>query len=217
MERIVEVPEAVRDYQRMGGVLEFVAFAGVDDVVEAARGAIGQALDHVWGVPGGIHRDVLPRLAARVLTRGAFLGDWADPATGLLRRVGSYGMSDGTRLENPLYWTLDVLAAAGVTVRSGGGPIPELWEGGQFAFAFADPPYRLRGTPGEVAAAFEAVCAEILPPGRTCTILDWGSPALPDLCPGYFEPGTEWWGAFLFTVHVAEEGRVTVILGAATD
>ena len=46
---------------------------------------------------------------------------------------------------------------------------------------------------------------------------DWAGPELPALCPDYFEPGTEWWGVSLFTVHVAEERRLTVILGSSTD
>lgn len=195
------MPGAISDYHRAGGVLAFAFFAETNGTEADARDAIAAALEHEcadWpahpdGTPRAtLNRPLLPLLPSRVLTRAAFLGDWVDVAS-------------GTRLFSNGY------------IASRGSSIPELWSGGQFGYAFSTAPYRMRVDAERVQTLFDAVCALILPARRTCTILDWGSEALLDLCPAYFEDGTEWWGVFLFTVHVAEEGRTAVILGSATD
>ena len=56
----------------------------------------------------------------------------------------------------------------------------------------------------------------VLPPDLAQVILDWSHPRLPDASP-YFAAGMEWWGVFLFTVHVPALGRLTGIAGSATD
>lgn len=206
MRRVTEVPEAVQQaLHDTGVVLAFASFTDVDGTESEARDAVAAALEYEyaqmlaywnatpqatpWAAPD---RAVLPQLTSRTLTREAFLGDYVDVAS-------------GTRLFSKAY------------ISARGTSMPDLWKGGHFGYAFSTSPYGIRVDAERMQALFDGVCAWILPAGRTCTILDWGSPVLLDLWPDYFEPGTEWWGVFLFTVHVAEERQLTVILGAATD
>ena len=204
MRRVAEVPEAVQALYGSGVVLEFVFFADVDDTEAEARTAVGMAVEHVctgWpagsdGTPRGVvHRAHLHRLPCRVLTQDTFLGDWMEPGS-------------GTRLRGRDYTGL---VAPGVFSSI------ELWSGGQFAYAFANPPYSLRVDAGRTQELFDAVCDLVLPTGNTCVIRDWSGEELLALCPDYFEPGTEWWGVFLFTIHLVKERRLTVIMASQTD
>ena len=71
-----------------------------------------------------------------------------------------------------------------------------------------------RGTrPGEI---FHAVRRFILPPDLEHDILDWAHPELPEVA-DYFAQGMEWWGVFLFTIHVPALNRLTAIAGSTTD
>ncbi|HEX6565378.1 MAG TPA: hypothetical protein VF020_13895 [Chthoniobacterales bacterium] len=125
--------------------------------------------------------------------------------------------SSRRKLIDPSYEQLESLRRAGEYITTGGHDIPELWAGGQFAYAFSDPPYGLWATPGEVQAIFREILGLILPRDRQVDIRDWGSPGLLDVCPAYFQPGTEWWGVFLFSLHDTQAGNLTVIAGASTD
>ena len=226
MEMIDAVPGPVLAAQQIGCVLEFVRFGGADGTEAEARAAVGMAVQHAcagWppksdGTPqGAVDLAQLGRLTPRVLTRDAFLGEWADPRTGDLVRAGSCTMSDGRRLENPTYRQLDVLERAGVMQQSGASSGAGLWAGGEFAYAFAHPPYSLPAGACRVLAVFEALRDFLLPPGASPVILDWATDEVVALCPDYFEPGTEWWGVFVFTIYVPEQRTLTVILGSATD
>jgi hypothetical protein len=211
-------PSGIFDrYDKLGGVLHFARFAECSGTDPALLEAIGSTLEKIMGaskiVPG-----CLDSLPWRPLTRQAFLGSWADAGTGVLRRRGDFTTARGRTLVDPSYEELNQLSLAGDSIVSGAAPIPDLWEGGQFAFAFSQPPYGLyRGTPGQIQEVFTAVFDLILPPDQSIEIRDWGSPGLPDLCPDYFLPGTEWWGVFLFTLYAPQEKKVTVVVGSATD
>ena len=85
-----------------------------------------------------------------------------------------------------------------------------------FAYAFANPPYPLTGTRDQIQQVFNIVRLTLLPPGHECVITDWTSPDL-DKVSAYFAPGKEWWGVFLFTIRDTTTGRITVIIGSATD
>ena len=212
------VPPAVLEFQKVGGVLDFVFFTGADGSEATAREGVRQAIGRLrFGTPDGIGRDRVQALGWRPLTRDAFLGEWVDPASGALRHVGTWTLSNGRTLVDPSYSKLDALRRAGVTVWAGGVAVPELWEGGQFGYAFSQPPYSLRAGPGRVQELFDAVRDLVLPPGAACVIRDWGGPEVVALCPGYFEPGTEWWGVFLWTVQVPGDGTLAVVLGSSTD
>ena len=212
-----QLPEVFSGYDKLGGVLSFAIFDECPDVDSSLRKAIGVTIEDIMG-QGSVMRDRLEALTWRPLTRQAFLGPWADAETGVLRMCGDYTTSRGRKLVDPSYEELEALRLAGHTIASGGVGIPDLWEGGQFAFAFSDPPYGLYGgTPGEVQSVFTDMLNLILPRDRLLDIRDWGSPDLPDMCPDYFLPGTEWWGVFLFTIHDRRHGTVTVIAGSSTD
>jgi hypothetical protein len=125
-----------------------------------------------------------------------FWAPWADAETKTLRKRGNYTTSRRHKLIDPSCEQLESLRRAGEYITKGGGDIPELWAGGQFAFVFSDPPYGLLATPGEAQALFREILELILPRDRQIDLRDWGSPGLPDICPAYFQPGTEWWGVF---------------------
>ena len=99
---------------------------------------------------------------------------------------------------------------------SGAAPGIDPGSGGQFAYAFSNPPYGLRARGSEVQALFEEIRDFILPPDERSEILDWTSPRLPEVS-AYFSMGIDWWGVFLFTIHVPATGRLTAIAGSTTD
>jgi hypothetical protein len=211
------LPDFFSRYHRIGGVLHFGLFADCTGTEESFHEAIAASIGESVGA-GTIDRRHLVGLPWRSLSPQAFLGCWADIRTRTLRRFGEYTASHRRKLINPSYAELETLRRAGERITSGGTPIPDLWVGGQFAFAFADPPYGLFDTtPGEVQALFEAVLDVVVPRGRAVDIRDWGSPALADACPDYSRPGTERWGVFLFTVFDAPNKALTVIAGSSTD
>jgi hypothetical protein len=63
---------------------------------------------------------------------------------------------------------------------------------------------------------FEKIRDFILPPLEGAEIFDWSSPQLPEVS-DYFDPGMEWWGVFLFSIHVPAMTRLTVIAGSTSD
>lgn len=216
MTPVEETPEALRRLEEIGGVLDVALFddAAGRDPAEEGRAGIAAALARLargWHFEWPFDPVPLAAVSPRRLTREAFLGDWCDPATGALLVRGAYTTRSGETLTDPPY---DRLEAAGL--RSGGGPIPNLWAPGGFAYAFSHPPYRLEGEPGEVGRLFRQVCNLLLPPRLDAEILDWGGPHLPHVS-RYFEAGAEWWGAFAWTIHVPATRRLAVVLASATD
>lgn len=196
-----------KPFAKMGGVLGFAVFDGAANDEVDARAAIHDTLLPFGRVDDG----ELNALHPRRLNEAQFFGDWYDPSSGDLVWNGSVTVTDGRHLTRPTFRALD-----GVKVRSSGSSIPDMGEGGQFAYAFANPPYGLTGSRGRVQAVFDSVRHTLLPSGHACTITDWTSPDL-DKVSAYFTPGKEWWGVFLFTVRDATTGRLTVIIGSATD
>jgi hypothetical protein len=150
-------------------------------------------------------------LSNREIDRLAFYGEWYDAATRSLLKIGMYTSSDGKVLVNPKLRNL-----RGIRLVSGGGPIPEVGIGGQFAYAFSWTPYGLRTNPEEVQELFDKITEFILPANLDHKILDWTKGDLSEVSP-YFAAGMEWWGVFLFTIHVPEIQRLTVIAGSTTD
>jgi hypothetical protein len=67
-----------------------------------------------------------------------------------------------------------------------------------------------------VQAVFEEIRDFILPPLKSSEILDWTSRELPEVS-DYFVDGMEWWGAFLFSIHIPALQRLTIIAGSSTD
>jgi hypothetical protein len=198
-----DMPAAFRRFADMGGVLDFALF-------EDARGTEAEILAAMPGVLHGEPFDPGP-LHARPIDQDSFFGDWYDPAQGLLLKRGDYSCAGRKNVSDPPLATLDQMR-----IVSGGCQVPEVGAGGQFAYAFCQPPYPLSGRPSEVQALFAEIRDHILPPGKQAAILDWSSPELPRVSP-YFEQGMEWWGVFLFSIHVPALKRLTLIAGSATD
>jgi hypothetical protein len=200
----IALPAAFQRFREIGGVLEFAVFEGV-------QGDRESALDAICAVLPDADKNKLRALGYRCLDDSTFHGDWYDHQNRSLLRIGSYSTSDGRTLTDPPLVDLE-----NVKITHGGGPIPEPGEGGQFAYAFSWTPYGLQARPTKIQALFDAIRDFIMPPNLEHEILDWTNPKLPEVS-AFFAAGMEWWGVFLFTVHVPETGLLTVICGSTTD
>ncbi len=207
MKLVDKLPPAFKRFEKMLGVLDFAVFDEAGGTEEEILSAIPQALGHAHSFDA----DRLRLLGCKRMHQRAFFGDWYDLDSGSLVKVGGYRTADGSELHNPKLKKLD-----GVKIMSGASPCPEAGAGGQFAYAFANPPYGLKGRPSEVQSVFTEVRDFILPPTHRSEICDWSSPQLPEVS-DYFAAGMEWWGAFLFSIHIPAIERLTVIAGSTTD
>ena len=174
-----------------------------DDILAAILATIGE--------PATIDPEKLRSLRSRRVSEPEFFGDWYDPATGALLRIGEWQTDQSQTLHNPRLQDLEH-----VRIISGSGAIPDVGAGGQFAYAFTNPPYTLRTRPSEVQALFDEIRTFILPPNLQSDVLDWTSDRLPEVS-DYFAAGMEWWGVFLFSIHVVALNRLTIIAGSTTD
>lgn len=206
MQPMARMPAAFGRYAAIGGAMTFAVFDDADPSPEAAADAIVAALD----APAAA-RAALLAAGSRRLGRDALFGDWYDPVRRRLVRRGTWRTDTGETLTDP-----PLAALADVRIVSGGSTIPVAGAGGQFAYAFAFPPYALAAPPGEVQALFDEVCAVILPRGMEAEIHDWSGPHLPAVS-DWFAAGMEWWGVFLFTIHLPALRRLTVAMASATD
>jgi hypothetical protein len=204
---IEKLPPAFKRYAKMRGVLDFAVFEEAGGEEEEILSAISKALRHAHSFDA----DRLRLLGCKNIQERVFFGDWYDIGSGNLLKIGHYRTADGTELQNPKLKTLD-----GVKIVSGASPCPDAGAGGQFAYAFSNPPYGLKGRPSEVQTVFEQVRDFILPPTHQSDICDWSSPQLTEVS-DYFVAGMEWWGVFLFSIHIPAIERVTVIAGSTTD
>ncbi|MBB5711618.1 hypothetical protein [Sphingomonas xinjiangensis] len=207
MKRVENLPPAFKRYSKMLGVLDFAVFDDAGGTEQEILTAIPHAIRHA----GTFSEAKLRALGCKPIRERAFFGDWYDLESGMLLKVGSYKLADGSELHNPKLKKLD-----GVKFMSGAAACPEAGVGGQFAYAFSNPPYGLKGKPSEVQSVFDDIRDFILPATQQSAIRDWTSPNLPDVS-DYFAPGMEWWGVFLFSVHIPEIQRLTIIAGSTTD
>lgn len=82
-----------------------------------------------------------------------------------------------------------------------------------YADAFADPPYSLRLDFQQTSALFDSI-TDALFGGLTPDLdiqkwsTDWAN---------YFDPGLDWWGAFLWTVFSPKRRHIVVVAAASTD
>lgn len=207
MKRLAKLPPAFKRFGRIGGVLDFTIFEGAEGGDEQILEAMGLALPH----GKRFEPERLRALGYRRIDERAFFGGWHDRRSGRLLRRGDYDTDDGRKLKDPELVTLDR-----VKIMSGAAPVPDAGAGGQFAYAFSHPPYPLRARPSEVQALFDEIREFILPRLQWSEILDWTSPRLPEVS-DYFDAGMEWWGVFLFSIHVPAIQRLTIIAGSTTD
>jgi hypothetical protein len=153
----------------------------------------------------------LKKLKSRQISEAQFFGDWYDPTDGGLIKLGSIMTADGHNLTNPKLLSLET-----VKVTGSGSPGVEVGAGGQFAYAYLNPPYGLKGSPVKIQKVFDNIREAILPEGHSAIILDWTNPSL-DKVSDYFRAGKEWWGIFLFSIYVPDLQKLTIIAGSATD
>lgn len=199
--------EVFKPYYQMGGVLQFVVYEGAQEGESASRAAIHDGLVNT----GSLNENAFGKLKGRQISSDQFFGDWYDPIDGSLIKLGSITTVDGKNLSNPKLVSLEKLRIA-----SSGGPGVEVGAGGQFAYAYLNPPYGLAGSPTEIQKTFDDIREAILPKERAATILDWTSPSL-DKVSDYFKAGKEWWGIFLFSIYIPYLQKLTIIAGSATD
>ncbi|WP_294334302.1 hypothetical protein [uncultured Sphingomonas sp.] len=206
MKRLKDIPPAFNLYDKIG-VMDFAIFENAGGTEQEIVAAIPQTLRHART----FDEARLRALGCRPIDRRAFFGDWYDLESGTLLKAGSYRTADGSVLHNPKLTRLD-----GVEIMSGATPIPEAGAGGQFAYAFSNSVFGFEGKPSEFQSFFEEIRDFILPEGERSEILDWASPNLPDVS-DYFTDGMEWWGVFLFSIHVPKLRQLTIIAGSTTD
>ena len=202
--RQIETPASFARFREIGGVLEFAVFDDANGDPEEVISAICEALP-------GAKPDALRKIGSWEIDDARFYGRWYEEATGSLLKIGC--KCDSGELISPRLRDLGDQLLLAV---SGGAPIPHPGSGGEFAYAFSDPPYGLRARAREVQDLFDEIRHFIMPRGIAHRILDWTSAELPNVHP-YFKAGMEWWGVFLFTIHVPDCRRLTVVLGSATD
>lgn len=199
-----KLPSAFLRFWEAGGVVGFSIF---DD----ARGDEAWMLEAIATVIPDLDRGKLAELRYRQIGDREFYGEWYDSKTDSLVKRGWWHTRDGRKLVDPKFRDLDAAALAG-----GGGPIPEVGAGGQFAYAFSSPPYGLHAKPSEIQEMFVAIRDFILPLGLDHEIFDWSSPKLAEAAK-LFERGLDWWGVFLFAVHVPAQRRLTLIVASTSD
>lgn len=203
--RKADLPSVFSAYAVAGGVLDVAVFKDVDHM----DGDV--ALAAILATVPDMNDEKLRASSFREIDAKTFLGDWCDPETGELIRRGSVDTQERGNLLNPKLKDLEDLTLGGR-----GSPIPPVASGGQFAYAFLDPPYGLRSTPLQTHRMFEEIRDYILPPGRKHLIFDWTDPRLQEASP-YFSMGMDWWGVFLLTVHVPDFKRMVVIAASTSD
>lgn len=212
MRAVEKLPPPFKRFHKAGGVVRFAIFDGSDGAEDELVAAIKATL------PRGstFNEDKLWALPRRMLKERAFFGDWFDPADRSLIRIGDWRTHDGQRLHNPKLKNLIGKGHGRSEGMSGAARGIDPSGGGQFAYAFSNPPYSLRARPTEVQELFDDITAFIVPADQPSTILDWTSGRLPEVS-DYFALGMQWWGAFLFTIHVPAIGRLTAIAASTSD
>lgn len=163
MKRVEKLPAAFTLFEKMLGVLDFGVFEDAEGSEEEILSAIRQVLHAAFSFDP--HR--LRSLGCRRITEQVFFGDWYDSASGSLRRLGSYRTADGVDLTNPTFKELSQLQ-----IVAGAIDMPEAGSGGEFAYAFVETPYGIKGSPQEIQAVFEEIRDFILPPQQVNEISD---------------------------------------------
>lgn len=212
MRPVEDIPPQFKRFHKAGGVVRFAMFedsAGrEDDLIAAIKASLP--------IRSKIDENKLRVLPRRLLSEREFFGDWFDPVDRSLIRFGDWETTDGQSLHNPKLRSLAGKGRGRYERMSGRarGILPDA--GGQFAYAFSNPPYSLQARPAEVQELFDEIMAFIIPADHQCTIIDWSSARLSEAS-DFFVEGLDWWGAFLFTIHVPDTGRLTAISASTSD
>lgn len=205
MQQVTDLPAAFGAYRQIGGVLEFASFDGSDGSEADCLAAIRAAIPAEFGFDAGALRE----LGSRAIGLPEFLGDWCNPASGRLIRVGKWYGPNDTEYDSP-----ELVSLEGIPGEGGVYFPPDPGSGGQFAYAFQCPPGSLKASPLDVQGLFDAVYGFLLPAGEEAEIRDWSSPQL-DAVSDWFASGVDGWGVFLFTIYLKGSGRLRVVAASS--
>ena len=212
--RDVHPPEEVRAFDRMGGAVHYSFFneaAGTDaDLEGAILWHCAKVLAQEYGL-GRIEPAVLPTLPRRVIDRRTFFGDWYDMERDALIYRGDGRLADGRELVDPTYDEMDR-----GSIKAWRSYCPNVGTGGNYAYAFCQPPYSGTMARLEVQDLFRRINAIILPAEGDEIITDWSSRDLDDFCE-HFESGMAYWGVFLFTIFHPTTRGLVVISASTSD
>ena len=207
-------PDEIREFDRMGGAVHYSFFVNAEGSDADLEGAIlwhcAKVLEKEY-ITGWIEPAKLRTLPRGVIDRKAFFGDWYDMERDALIYRGGGRVDDGRELVDPTY---DEMGRA--KIKLWGSGCPDVGSGGNYAFAFSQPPYSGQMARLEVQDMFRRINKLILPAEGGEIITDWSSKQLADFCE-HFEHGMEYWGVFLFTIFDPATQRLTVISASTSD
>jgi len=212
MKRLAE-PEALPQFRAAGGVVDYSVFEGAghdQDSVKIAMGRHFNELRDLWRP--WVKLEELFRLPHREIDQGTFFGDWYDLNTRSLVLCGSGSIEGRGKLVNPLFVDLNDCSIG----EYWGSSRPEIGSGGQYAYAFCNPPYSIDASFLQLQMCWREINKFILPTEHYVIITDWSSSELGKLS-NYFEAGLEWWGVFLFTIFTPELQQLAVVSASTTD
>ena len=207
MKPVSKRPASIERYHAVGGVLDIRIFEEAEGNEDEILDAIGQTL----GV-ADYRPEALRGIGGRRTDEAGMFGSWFDPATGRLVSPRRRPLRDGRMPTD-----VPIVTLTDAEFGRMGASVAEPGTGGELAYAFTYPPYGLHAPPMEIQSLFDALRHAILPRHHRSFIIDWTSPRLPEVSAAYFEPGMEWWGVFLFSIHIPETQHLTIIAGSATD
>lgn len=198
---------AVEAYQSAGGVVDYVVIdVGATRSSEAHRRAAVTGMEELarqWEAhfdrvsrERNVPRDrfqsmrVVPeRAVGRPIPLRAFLGRAYDWDAGQIVSLWTRGTGGGVKEG------ADEFATDG------------------YAEAFSDPPYSMWLGLTEINGLFKEINRELLGGlGDSLEVWEWSTD-----WSSYFEPGLQWWGAYLWTVAAPEHPWITVVAASTTD
>jgi hypothetical protein len=210
-----QAPKIIDEFNKIGGVVDFSFFSDVDSLENCAEAAFREHFSSasMWSTdfPNTFDATVIGQLPRRAIWKKEFLGNSYDADRKMLRLVGGGTLTDGTELENPTFEEL-----FGKKTSNWANGLPDVGSGGNFAYAFSQPPYGLQADYKEKQRIFDAVMTHLFPDQIRIEITDWSSTELTKLS-SYFLHGMDWWGVFLFTLYAPSLRQLTVISASTSD
>jgi hypothetical protein len=197
-----ELAVLLREYSTAGGVIDFVAFTGLQGPVaspaehrEAARLAMAEIKRRIEETSSLFRLDVLcepdepQRITVQKFTGPSF--DWRNQTL----------LSPQSRVRSGIHPEAFTRKSDNDSVTSG------------YADAFSDPPHGLSLPWTRLNELFMAI-NDRLWGGLHETLDAWSWPT--DWC-NYFDEGHEWWGAFYWTVYSEPTGLIVTVAASASD
>lgn len=189
-----DLPHLLRDFRGRGGALDFAFYLG-ESTMEA------DTLHHRAATK------FLDACAAAHFERVAQIEREQDVPPKDREYKWDPDALHGTRISFAAFWGTDDVVPE--QTGAGGGVIPNV-DG--YKTAFFHPPYGLRGRVNGNQALFDHINRRLLGDDpSSLRIWSWSTD-----CSTYFEPGLDWWGAYLWTLSQPGSQTVTVI-GASTS